>query len=475
MDVRNVSTSFPLAPLHVASLLDAKGYDVTIIDQRVETKWKESLVQELLESPIFVGITAMTGNQILDGLECSKLVKAHSQNIKVIWGGVHASLLPEQTIENDYVDVVVIGEGEKVIVEIADAIVNKKGFAGIKGITYKEKGRILNNGTRDFIDLNEMPDVPYYLLSVDKYFFDLYRCEKSLSLLVGKGCVHKCGYCYNPGFNKGLCRGINPEVVVRRTKNLVEFGAHTIDLVNDNFFYDRQRVERMCNLLIEDNIKVNLTTNCRIDYVASFSLDFLRMLKRAGFIELFCGIESGSQKISNLIRKNLTLNEILEGNKKLKEVGITPIYSFMAGFPGETFEDINKTIDIAIKLLHDNPDAFLTPIKIFTPFPGTELFDICVENGFNQPSTLEEWGRFNYNTPQFKWSTAKDVRKLENISYLTYFLDNKSMLKHFGKNVLLRLLIRFYSMIVRIRCRHHFYSCCPEVKIMKSLKHRFEN
>lgn len=473
MDVKGVSISFPLALLHVASVLDKRGYKITIIDQRIEPKWKKLLTKQLSESPIFVGITAMTGNQILAGLECAKLVRAHSPNSKIIWGGVHPSLLPEQTIKNDYVDVVVISEGEETIVEIAHALINKNGFEGIKGIVYKKEGKILNNGPRDFIDLDKMPALPYHLLSTNRYFFNLYRSKKTLSLLAGKGCPHKCSYCYNLAFNRGICRGINPEIIISRIKKLVEFGAHTVDLVNDDFFYDRQRVEKICHLLIENDIKVNLTSNCRIDYIASFSMDFLRLLKRAGFIELFCGIESGSERILNSIRKKMTLNQILEGNKKLKEVGITPIYSFMAGFPGERLEDINKTVDIALKLLHDNPDAHLTPIKVFTPFPGTELFDICVKHGFSPPSRLEEWGRFDYNTPHFKWSTDKDIKRLENISYITYFLDNKSMLKHFGRNLLMRSLIKLYSRIVKFRCRHHFYNYCPEVKVMKILKRKF--
>jgi len=150
----------PLGLLTIATPLDIAGYKVKIIDQRVEKYWKKILLDELKKEPICVGISSMTGPQIKYALEVSKLVKQNS-NIPVVWGGVHPSLLPEQTLKNDFVDIVVQGEGEETFYELVRALKDKSTLNGIKGIWYKEDGKLKRNPPRPFIDLNQQP---FYLI-----------------------------------------------------------------------------------------------------------------------------------------------------------------------------------------------------------------------------------------------------------------------------------------------------------------------
>jgi len=369
---------------------------------------------------------------------------------------VHPSLLPDQTLLTVEVDYVICGEGEKVIVDL------------LKEIERDPSGRTVKNmwASEKFLSLDDVPEPDYSLVDINKYFMNLYQSKKTLSLLTGKGCPHGCKYCYNVEFNNRKWRGLSAENIVKRVKTLISFGAESIDLLDDNFFVDKNRVKDFCELLLKEKINMSFMTNCRADYIAGFSDEFLSMIKHAGFNELFIGVESGSQRVLDYIHKDLTIEQVRTCNAKLKRAGIKPIYSFMCGFPTETEEEVFSTLDLMMELLEEYPGAAVTSLKVFTPFPGSELFSVCVKNGFVPPTSLEGWGRFNYNTVQFK----KD-KLLERLSLITYFLDPKT-LEGISNNELLRFCIRLYGRVVWWRCKHKFFGFMPETKVIKWVKNR---
>ena len=131
----------PIGLLSVATPLDIAGYKVRIIDQWTEPNWEQILLAELRTRPICVGITAMTGAQIHWALKASELAKRNS-DVPVVWGGVHASLLPRQTLENPYIDIVVQGEGEETFFELVRALCNRQPLDMVKGIWFKDSGQI---------------------------------------------------------------------------------------------------------------------------------------------------------------------------------------------------------------------------------------------------------------------------------------------------------------------------------------------
>ena len=140
----------PIGLLSIAAIPYNQGYKIKIIDQRIDANWKKTLINSLKKSPLCVGLTCMTGKQIFYALEASKIVKKHS-TVPVIWGGVHATLLPEQTLENEYVDLIVLREGDVTFAELVNALEKNGSLKKIKGIYYKQNGKIIKNVERSFI------------------------------------------------------------------------------------------------------------------------------------------------------------------------------------------------------------------------------------------------------------------------------------------------------------------------------------
>ena len=163
--------AMPMSLLCIATPVMNAGYDVKIIDQRVEPRWESILRQELQKDPLCVGVSSMTGPQLRHALDISKMVKEYG-NSPVIWGGTHASLLPDQTLKNENIDIVVQGEGEETFPELVEALDGKRPLSTVKGIWYKENGHIKNTGMRPFIDLNKQPPLPYHLIDLKKYATD---------------------------------------------------------------------------------------------------------------------------------------------------------------------------------------------------------------------------------------------------------------------------------------------------------------
>lgn len=158
----------PLALLCISSLIH-KRYKIKIVDSRVEIDWEQKFRRLIQNEPLCVGITSMTGEQIHNGLFASKIIKEYNKEIPVIWGGTHPTLLPEQTLENEYVDVIVRGEGEKTFQELVDALASGSPLKDIRGISFKEDCRIRHNKGRDYLNLNELPDLPYHLVNMECY------------------------------------------------------------------------------------------------------------------------------------------------------------------------------------------------------------------------------------------------------------------------------------------------------------------
>jgi radical SAM superfamily enzyme YgiQ (UPF0313 family) len=418
-----LGSSPPLGLLFIAAPLIQNNYKVKIIDEETNFYWLEDLNEELDDSTICVGISSMTGRQISKGLKFAEIVKDRF-DIPVVWGGLHPSMLPEQTAKNNLVDIVVRGEGEEACLKIVIALKHRNSLKNIPNVWWKENGKIYSNPKDQFIDLNSTPLLPYHLLDCEKYIRIkrdyLSNCKRSFDLQTDRGCPHRCGFCYNININKCKWRAFTAPKVIEQIEYLIsKFSLDGINFVSDNFFVDKKRVTEICTEIIKRKIKIDWHADCRIDYFLRYDNSFIELLNKSGCKALTFGVESGSQRILNLIHKDISLDEVFKVNEKLRKLQIGVNYHFMAGFPGETKEDLLQTYKIMFRLHDEYPRVNFFGPAIYTPYPGTSLYDKCLEMGFKPPETLRDWGKFGWDEktclPFIKPNYSKWLTKSTNI------------------------------------------------------------
>jgi radical SAM superfamily enzyme YgiQ (UPF0313 family) len=425
--------SIPLGLIALATPLDLAGYRVKIIDQAVDRNWKDILISELRAKPICVGVSTKTGPQIRYALEASKIVKQYN-NIPVVWGGVHPSLLPEQTLENEYIDIVVQGEGEETFFELVQVLEKDEALSTVKGIWYKENSEIKNTG-----------------------------------------CPYKCSFCYNPVFNKRTWRALTTEKTLEEIKKVRDkYSIRGFQLTDDLFFKDIERVKKILTEIVDNKLDIVFTKlDIHGSKLSGIDDDLLKLVERAGCKMLVVGVESGSQKILKMLNKGINISQLIDFNRRIKRFSIVPKYTFMLGFPTEEKDDIQKTISLIFRLLEDNKEA-MKDIFIYTPYPGTELFDLSVKNGLKPPERLEDWVSFNWRTINMRntpWVTGDREKLLRMLHCSSLFLEKNYFLNPiWPTNPLIVMLAKLYHPIAKKRVKNFYYKFPIEIKLAEWLR-----
>ena len=431
-----------------------KDYDIKIIDQRFEKNWENILLEELRKNPICVGVTSMTGSQLKYALEISKIVKDNSK-VPVVWGGVHASLLPNQTIKHKYVDIIVKGEGEVTFQELIKALKEKTSLADVKGVWYKKGDRIIATEEREFVNLSQLPDIPWELIDIKKYLFNG-EFGKQIDFLTSKGCPNQCIYCYNNNFNKSKWRAMDSKKTLREIKRLVSlYKIEHIRFQDDAFFVNLTRAREIFEGIkgISPNLTWSSFGTCISD-IKRMDNEYLQALEKSGCTDILIGIESGSPKILKYIKKNNTLQDIISSNKRLSKTKIRVTYTYMSGFPNETKEDLKKTIDLFFKLKKDNKNIIVGNIKPIISYPGTEFFNIALKRGLKIPKNLEEWSSSmygNFENTNIPWMTKQHKKTLTYLYFATVLLNPNYL---FINSKMFNIISRIVTPFMRWRVKH---------------------
>lgn len=478
----------PHSLLAIAAPLHKDGYRIKIIDQRVDRDWNKHLDEELKLDPICVGISSMTGMHIYFALEAAKIVKAKTKgSVPMVWGGPHPSILPEQTLKSDYVDVVCVGEGDIAFYEIVKAIENNRSLAGIKGIAFKDGDKITVNPPAPLIDIETLLPVPWELIDVESYIHpDMYLKKSSRTLDIGqtsRGCPFNCGFCCSASLRRRKWRAMS---VGRSLQAIIEpikkFNLNGIWIRDDEFYIDRDRASKICDGILKENLNINwYTSGTRVDVFNKASDDQTALLKKSGAYVLKYGAESGSNRILKLINKGIVVEDTLKANLKAKKHGITPAFSLMVGFPTQTFEEIDQTIDLMFKLKKDNPAAQFEAIATYTALPGTPMYDVAVQNGLKTPENLEGWINWNFidydlSGERIPWFNASDRKKIGNICYMSILANGFRNAIDSIENVFLRSVLRVLyiplSLFYRFRLKHKWYNFSWDLMVVRYIRAR---
>ncbi|MCK5043457.1 cobalamin-dependent protein [Candidatus Pacearchaeota archaeon] len=411
----------PLGLAYIAAYAEKQGHEVKVIDAGAENYDFEDINKIALKfCPDLVGMQTYctTLNKVYKIAENLKNIT----DAKIVLGGPQATLEPSKAISNKYVDFVIYGEGEKTIIELLSAL--KKGnFSKVLGLVYKTKEKIKTNPPRPLIqNLDEIPLPARHLFPMEKYHSSAnLRGKKTLNIMTSRGCPYRCAYCAGSLIFGKNHRFHSSERVIEEMKLLKEkYGADSIQFFDETFTVNRKRVIELCDKMIEAKLGLEWSCFTRVNLVDE---ELLKKMKQAGCYLIFYGLESGVQRLLDLIKKDITLEQSEKAMKMTHEAGIETWVSFMLNLPSATKKEEEQTIDFAIKV---NPTFVQFPIA--TPYPGTELYDIALKHG----KLKENWEDFTswdeiVFTPHGK--TEKEIKNIVKKAYRKFYLRPTYILK----------------------------------------------
>lgn len=417
----------PLTLATIAKPLAEDNHNVEILDLSLYPDYREAIEKRVHElSPEFVGITFAT--PLYEEMkEIANIVKKVNHDITLVAGGPHASCLPVETLRDSELDIVVVGEGDFTLRDIVEA----KSLSDVKGICFKEGGKILATAPRGFADdLDTLPYPSFDLFEVKKYKSSKLVARKSPATFIetSRGCVFNCIYCHKVFGNR--FRFKSAKRVVDEMEHALDAGFREIHIADDAFTTDIKRAKEVCREIRTRGLDFtwNLDNGVRVDQVDK---EFLQMARDSGCYRVCFGVESGDERVLRAIGKGITTEKIVNAFRMSKDVGLETLGFFMIGLPGEKEESLKKTIEFAKEL---GPD--FVKMSITTPLPGSPLFKILEKQGRIK---TRKWGKYNfhdpkevYDHPELQWSV---IMKYYNSFYKEFYLRPRFIFERLALNL----------------------------------------
>ena len=437
----------PIGLAYLAAVLKKNGHEVTVIDCLALGMDHEQLKAKIASfEPDVVGITSMTPT-IQSTLLSARAAKEACPDAVVTLGGPHATFMDRQILEQEAaVDVVVRGEGEQTLLEMTQNVADSKSLHKIDGITFRDGDQIIQTPNRPFIqNLDELPYPAYDYFQLDRYrlFGKLF-----LPIITSRGCPFQCSFCTTS-------RILGKEYRARSPKNIVDeleflkntYGADAVTFYDDTLTLDKTRIFKICEGIKARKIDLPWDCQTRVDQV---SREVLAEMRETKCQQVFFGVESGCQEILDAVKKRTTVEQNAKAIKLAKEAGLFVAISIMIGYPGETKDMLEQTLDFIRKTEPD--DVYLC---VATPYPGTELRRLVEEMGLKMST---DWGLYDTVTPVFEnpLLPAEDILKLRKEFYDSFY-SPKYVLKHlFKDNFYSRIMARTALNHIIWRAKSHF-------------------
>lgn len=429
----------PLSLMACAAPLIERGVDVEIIDARAEPGYRDKVLAAMADADI-LGVSSMTGYQIADGLGVSAAVRERYPDKPVVWGGYHPSLLADQTVRDERIDMVVRGQGEEACLDLADWLGGEMELKDIAGLTWKDEGGVVNNPDRRIADINSFPAMPYDLVDVEGYIeFNRRHHDderRSINYVSSFGCPHECGFCSNPEAYGRKWKGLSAERVVAEVTGLVErYDLERVYFDDNNFFASKRRVREICRGFEASPRKFEWFATIRPTQVLSFTDEDLSLIRESGCTKFMMGAESGDDKVLELIKKGNEAGDVLEATRRCRDHGIQPSYVFIFGFPTESWEQMQTTLDFMKQLKEIYADTRTTTL-FFTPYPGTYLTNLGLDKGYRLPQTLEGWAGFDARSVETPWITRQQKTRVKQVAdfYLPWAYPNQLAREKVGRS-----------------------------------------
>lgn len=414
----------PIGLLQLAGELLRSGKNtVSVVDMEADNKSVDEVVSELVAaSPDIVGITLHATAAHNTAVQIVRITKKLAPEIKFIAGGHHATFMAEELIRCGF-DIVVLGEGDQAIAEIAEAIGKGEGLSSVKGIVYNSAGEVVRTAKRGLIgDLDSLSVPALDLVEPSKYGLETFGSGESVICLeTSRGCPYACEFCSVTPVWGNRWRSKSNKRILEELELAEKLGYNWVFFTDDVFFAEPVIRERraLFEEMIRRRMKLRWIAQTRPDAVVRHP-DIIELASRAGMRMAAIGVESGSRETLRKMRKGLRPStsqkavEVLDGN------GVLTLCSIMLGAPYETAGDILKTIRFGSRLVSSGAD--LIQFTVYTPFPGTAAFHEASRNG---SLVTRDWERFDILTPVMKTKVSPSVIQLLQ-SFGVYYFQVKS-------------------------------------------------
>lgn len=372
---RFVPRSVPISIGILAGFLRERELSVIILDEDVVDIGygiMDSFLKQC-KKPRIVGITAMTAN-VAKGYDIAEMVKAIDRNAIVVFGGIHATVIPDEVLHNQNVDFIVKGEGEYIFLELIHQIKGGRIEPDkLEGIGFKDNGQIVyTKPSMKMIDVNEIPMFPYDMFDPAKYNLGF--------ILTSRGCPFDCIFCSQRAITKRRYRYVASDRVIEELDYLVNnMKQSNITFFDDYFTGHKNRVLELCEKIKGKGLhkKASFFAQSRGD---SVDREVLKAMKSANFNCLMLGFETASEDLMQLINKKETVLDNINAVKLAKELGFATEATFIYGFPTETFNDRFKALSLAIDIGIDR-----ARFNNATPYPGTHLYEMVKDKIKKEP------------------------------------------------------------------------------------------
>lgn len=374
----------PLGVTYVAAAFEAAGAEVKIFDYIVCAYTKENLEKQLKAfQPDAVGATSVTMN-FYKAQQILQDVKNYNPEIITVMGGPHVSFTAMDTLKNHpEIDLIVIGEGENTIAELTPVLKQKNKWQDIRGIAYRDGDGIIITGKRDFImDIDRISLPSRHLLPISRYR----ALGFPVSLITGRGCPYSCIFCLGRKMVGSKVRKRNPKLVLDEIETIIGYGFDRINIADDLFTTDKERVREICTGIKERSLKFIWSAFARVDTVSREVFD---LMAAAGCDSVSFGVESGNPEILKRAKKGIKLEQVYSAVKMCQDSGMIAHASFIIGLPGETKDTLKETDEFA------KTTKAIYGYHFLAPFPGTTVREKIQD--YDLEIMTDDWNRYDAN------------------------------------------------------------------------------
>lgn len=400
----------PLSLLSLASPLLEAGFRVSILDSAIEPDPETWLERELPDS-LCVGISFLTGPMIRGAVVLSQLARRLRPGIPVVFGGWHSSLLPEQTLASGMADIVVRGQGERTLLEIAQRLRDGKSVESVSGLSYSTGRAAVHCLDRPPEPMSQLPSPAFSMANFDAY--EGMTGMRKLPFASSLGCPYACHYCTDQVFYDRKFNAYSASRVVSEVTALVSRHRLTeVAFLDSNFPVNVRRAVDIAQGFIDAKIRFGWTFQASTDLLCRMTDEEVCLLGQSGVTHMGFGTESASEKVLGLMnKKHQRIDEMYETARKAENAGIGVTFNLILGYPEETQDDRSETFRIMSDIFQKHSNVRFSP-NVFTPYPGIPIWPQLKAMGVREPESLEEWAGVGLGSNHLPWLQGRELQTL---------------------------------------------------------------